>query len=71
MGAQTLAYRVVFYYRAGGKDYKKVQPFAKDLRIIADQTTTVLASGGTAEVADAMTTNQALPTRRRGAAAVS
>jgi hypothetical protein len=30
------ANRAVFYYRAGGKDYTKVQPFAKDLRIIAD-----------------------------------
>ena len=37
-GAQTLtAYRTVFYYRAGGKDYRTVQPFAKDLRIIADK----------------------------------
>jgi Domain of unknown function (DUF1996) len=31
------AYRVVFYYRAGGKDYRTVKPFAKDLRIIADK----------------------------------
>jgi Domain of unknown function (DUF1996) len=37
-GAQTLtAYRTVFYYRAGGKDYRTVKPFAKDLRIIADK----------------------------------
>jgi Domain of unknown function (DUF1996) len=31
------ASRVVFYYRAGDKDYRTVQPFAKDLRIIADK----------------------------------
>jgi hypothetical protein len=37
-GTQTLtANRAVFYYRAGDKDYKTVQPFAKDLRIIADK----------------------------------
>jgi Domain of unknown function (DUF1996) len=35
-GAVKYAYRVVFYYRAGGKDYRTVQPYAKDLRIIAD-----------------------------------
>jgi len=29
--------RAVFYYRAGDKDYRTVQPFAKDLRIIADK----------------------------------
>jgi hypothetical protein len=31
------AYRVVFYYRAGGKDHTTVKPFAKNLRIIADK----------------------------------
>jgi hypothetical protein len=38
-GTQTTltANRAVFYYRAGGKDYRTVQPFAKDLRIIADK----------------------------------
>jgi hypothetical protein len=37
-GTQTLtAYRTVFYYRAGGKDYRTVKPFAKDLRTIADK----------------------------------
>jgi hypothetical protein len=30
------ANRAVFYYRAGNKDYRTVQPFTKDLRIIAD-----------------------------------
>ena len=36
-GLQTLtANRAVFYYRAGGKAYKTVKPFAKDFRIIAD-----------------------------------
>jgi hypothetical protein len=36
-GLQTLeANRAVFYYRAGGKAYKTVKPFAKDLRIVAD-----------------------------------
>jgi hypothetical protein len=36
-GPHTLtANRAVFYYRAGNKNYKTVQPFAKDLRIIAD-----------------------------------
>jgi hypothetical protein len=36
-GRHTLtANRAVFYYRAGNKDYRTVQPFAKDLRIIAD-----------------------------------
>jgi hypothetical protein len=37
-GTQTLKpTRAVFYYRAGDKDYRTVQPFAKDLRIIADK----------------------------------
>jgi hypothetical protein len=37
-GTQTLKpTRAVFYYRAGDKDYRRVQPFAKDLRIIADK----------------------------------
>jgi hypothetical protein len=37
-GTQTLtANRAVFYYRAGDKDFRTVQPFAKDLRIIADK----------------------------------
>jgi hypothetical protein len=36
-GVEKHAYRVVFYYRAGGKDHTEVQPFAKDLRIIADK----------------------------------
>jgi uncharacterized protein DUF1996 len=31
------ATRGVFYYRAGAKNYRTVQPFAKDLRIIADK----------------------------------
>jgi Domain of unknown function (DUF1996) len=31
------ATRAVFYYRAGAKNYRTVQPFAKDLRIIADK----------------------------------
>jgi hypothetical protein len=36
-GLNTLtANRAVFYYRAGGKAYQTVKPFAKDLRIIAD-----------------------------------
>ncbi len=36
-GLNTLtANRAVFYYRAGGKDYRTVKPFAKDFRIIAD-----------------------------------
>ena len=26
--------RTIFYYRAGGKDYRTVQPFAKDLKVI-------------------------------------
>jgi Domain of unknown function (DUF1996) len=34
---ELTANRAVFYYRAGGKDYTKVQPFAKDFRIIADK----------------------------------
>jgi hypothetical protein len=34
---ELTANRAVFYYRAGDKDYKTVQPFAKDLRIIADK----------------------------------
>src|SRR5215208_5915349 len=35
-GTQTTltSNRAVFYYRAGDKDYRTVQPFAKDLRII-------------------------------------
>ena len=37
-GTHTLtATRGVFYYRAGAKNYRTVQPFAKDLRIIADK----------------------------------
>jgi hypothetical protein len=36
-GAVKHAYRVVFYYRAGGKKHTTVKPFAKDLRIIADK----------------------------------
>src|SRR5215218_5562499 len=36
-GVEKDAYRVVFYYRAGGKDYRTVQPFREDLRIIADK----------------------------------
>jgi hypothetical protein len=37
-GTQTLtANRAVFYYRAGSKDFRTVQPFAKNLRIIADK----------------------------------
>jgi len=37
-GTQTTltANRAVFYYRAGLKDYRTVQPFAKDLRVIDD-----------------------------------
>jgi hypothetical protein len=34
---ELTANRAVFYYRAGDKDYRTVQPFAKDLRIIADK----------------------------------
>jgi hypothetical protein len=38
-GTQTTltANRAVFYYRAGNKDHTTVQPFAQDLRIIADK----------------------------------
>jgi hypothetical protein len=37
-GTHTLTpNRAVFYYRAGDKDFRTVQPFAKDLRIIADK----------------------------------
>ena len=36
-GTQTLtSNRAVFYYRAGGKDHKKVKPFPAGLKIIAD-----------------------------------
>lgn len=28
------AFRAVFYYRAGGKDYRRVKPFGADLRVI-------------------------------------
>jgi hypothetical protein len=34
---ELTANRAVFYYRAGDKDFRTVQPFAKDLRIIADK----------------------------------
>jgi hypothetical protein len=37
-GTQTTltSNRAVFYYRAGNKDYRTVQPFAKDLRVVDD-----------------------------------
>jgi len=34
-GTQLASNRAVFYYRAGGKDYKKVKPFPAGLKIIA------------------------------------
>jgi hypothetical protein len=33
-GKDLKAFRAVFYYRAGGKDYTQVRPFAPDLKVI-------------------------------------
>ena len=35
-GVEVDSNRAVFYYRAGGKDHKKVKPFQAGLKIIAD-----------------------------------